>query len=282
MAEFVYNDRVHSATKMTPFYADMGRHPYKGTAPKVQSNNPTAQEFAENMSKIREEVGSALKKAAEDITRYYNKKRNESTEYKEGDKVWLEGTNITRDRPMKKLDDKRFGPFEVKRKIGASSYQLAIPKTWKSIHDVFNEVLLTPYHPPEFPTQPRNTRPPPVVEGAEPEFEVEEVVDSRKGRGGKIFYKIKWKGYGPHEMTWEPISNLTNAKDAVKKFHTKYPSKPHNNSKIRKIEIPMSLFPKELFRPIPQPLTEPNTSNEPTEAMVNRFARNGVRALRRG
>ena len=116
MAEFVYNDHVHSATKVSPFYADMGRHPYKGTAPIRQSNNPTAQQFAESMIKIHEEVGSALKKAAEDMTRYYNNKRSESIEYQRGDKVWLEGTNITADRPMKKLGDKRFGPFRVVKK----------------------------------------------------------------------------------------------------------------------------------------------------------------------
>ena len=92
--EFVYNDRVHSATHVTPFYADTGCHPYKGTAPKMVSANPTAQAFAAQMTKIREEIGSALKKAAEDMKHYYDKQRWESVEYRVGDKVWLEATNI--------------------------------------------------------------------------------------------------------------------------------------------------------------------------------------------
>ena len=93
----MYNDRVHSATKVSPFYADTGRHPYKGTAPTRKSNNPTAQEFAEGMTKIRQEIGSALKKAAEDMKRHYDKKRSEPYNFKKGNKVLLEGTNIKTD-----------------------------------------------------------------------------------------------------------------------------------------------------------------------------------------
>ena len=49
------------------------------------------------MQKIRDEVGSSLKKASEDMSRYYNKKHSDSIEYNPGDKVWLEGVNITTD-----------------------------------------------------------------------------------------------------------------------------------------------------------------------------------------
>src|SRR5215469_18426575 len=207
------------------------------------------------MKRIREEVSAALTKAAGEMKRQYDKHRAMRPEYKEGDKVWLEGTNITTDRPMKKLGDKRFGPFKVLKKVGASSYKINIPKKWKNIHDVFNEELLTPYHKPSFPTQPRNTEPPPDVVGGELEWEVEEVVDSRKGEGD-VVYKVKWKGYGPHEMTWEPPRNLTNAKDAVADFHKRHPDKPKART-LRRIEIPITDFPTHLFRPMPEPLTEP-------------------------
>ena len=182
----------------------------------MTSNNPTAQAFADQMKKMREEIGAALKKAGEDMKQHYDKGRKKSEEYRKGDKVWLEATNITTEHLSKKLDNKRFGPFKVIEKIGASSYKLAIPKTWKSIHPVFNKVLLSRYHEPNFPSQPRNTNPPPeVVIGKEPKYKVEEIVDSRMMRGRKILYKVKWKGYGAHEMTWEPASNLENAREAV-------------------------------------------------------------------
>ncbi len=55
---------------------------------------------------------------------FYNRKRTELVEYKDSDKVWLEGTNLSTDRPMKKLNDKYFGPFKMVKKVGASSYKL--------------------------------------------------------------------------------------------------------------------------------------------------------------
>ena len=112
------------------------------------------------------------------MSKYYDKKRSKSREYKAGDMVWLEAMNITTDRPSKKLDEKRWGPFKVISKISASSYKLDLPHEWKQVHNVFNEVLLTPYIEPKFPDQPRNTCPPPIVaEGAEDEYEVDEIID---------------------------------------------------------------------------------------------------------
>lgn len=272
MAEFVYNDREHSATKVTPFFADNGRHPYKGTSPRVQSTNNTAQKFANSMRKVREEVSAALEKAAADMTKHYDKhRRSIGTDYKVGDKVWLEGTNISTDRPMAKLGDKRFGPFKVIEKVGNSSFKIELPKTWKHRHPVFNEVLLTPHHEPEFPTQPRNTRPPPVIVGNEPEFEVERILDSKTIR--KTFkYKVQWKGYGAHEQTWEPLTNLDNAKDAIDEYHRQFPNKP-KPAVLRKLEIPITLFDTNLFRPMPKPDTEPVSENLPSEALVHKLAR---------
>lgn len=261
----------------------MGRHPYKGTAPKEPSSNPSAQEFADNMKKVQEEVGSALKKAVEDMTRYYNKKHSESIEYKKRDKVWLEGINVTTSCPMKKLDDKHFGPFKILEKVGRSSYKLNIPKTWRNIHNVFNEVLLTPYFSPEFPNQPKNTNlPPEDVGGEELEYEVEKIVDAKEDkRSKKVLYKVKWKGYGPHEMTWEPVSNLENAKGAIKEFHDKNPSKPRSRE-IRKLKIPMSIFPQHLFHPMPELLMTSIPTSMPTESMTVKLARSGICNLKRG
>jgi hypothetical protein len=79
-------------------------------------------------------------------------KHRKPVEYKKGQKVWLDIKHFTFERSSKKLDHKRYGPFEIEEQHGRSSYRLKLPKTWK-IFPVFNEILLTPYVPASFPTQ---------------------------------------------------------------------------------------------------------------------------------
>ena len=53
------------------------------------------------------------------------------------------------------------------------------------------------------------------------EFEVAQLLAKRQVRGRGVQYLVRWKGYGPHEDTWEPLENLTNAKRLVRDFERK-------------------------------------------------------------
>ena len=118
---------------------------------------------------------------------------------------------------MKKLTEKRYGPFEIAETIGPSSYRLNIPKTWQGVHPVFNEVLLSPFTPPL--TSQNLVQPPPIVQldNKEAQHEVEAILDTKKRRRQKV-YLVKWLGYGHKENTWEPLKNLENAKEALQIF----------------------------------------------------------------
>ena len=96
------------------------------------------------------------------------------------------------------------------------TYSLALPMQW-SIHPVFHIDLLTPYR--ETPThRPNYQRPPPeLVDGAE-EYEVEKILDSRKfGRGCKLQYLVKWKGYPDSENQWVDKDDVF-ADEAMREF----------------------------------------------------------------
>ena len=125
-AEFSYNDKFQTSTRFSPFFINYRWHPYKGTNPGWQVKSQSAIEFAEQMKKIHEETKAALTMAQETMKCNYNKKKGRSQECKIGKKVWLEGTNISTDWPIKKLDNKWHGPFTIIRKEGESAYWLVL------------------------------------------------------------------------------------------------------------------------------------------------------------
>jgi len=142
--------------------------------------------------------------------------------------VWLLPRNIRTTRPCKKLDYKKIGPFKILAKIGTSAYKLDLPTSMR-IHNTFHISLLELYNDNKLPSQ-RSEPPPPIVIEGEPEYELEEIVDSRL-HYNKLQYRAKWTGYSPeHDRTWYPADNFENADLAKRNFHSRYPSKPHLDS----------------------------------------------------
>ena len=58
---------------------------------------------------------------------------------------------------------------------------------------------------------------------------MEDVLDS-KVEGRVVKYLVRWKGYNPDDITWEPWKNMISkfAKDKVRDFHVRYPQKPRD------------------------------------------------------
>jgi hypothetical protein len=220
LAEFSYNDKIQSSTGYSPFFLNYGRHPRKDSEPHSVVQTESAEVFASRMNSLTKDAATALTRAAEDMKKYYDKYRSEAPDYQPGDLVYLEGTNLKSDRPARKLDDRRFGPFKILKKVGERAYKLHLPRSWKKIHPVFHTILLRPYHPPTSPLQQKPPPPPPIdVKGAL-EHEVEEVVACRKRRG-RTEYLVKWKGQPREESTWEPQKNLSDefgTNEALKRY----------------------------------------------------------------
>lgn len=178
------------------------------------------------MHKIWEETGSSLGMASEQMKHFYDHHRKDVTDYKVGDKVLLESYNLQTNRPSKKLDNKCYGPFTITTKVGAATYKLQLPKTWKSIWPVFNKLLLTPYKSPHYEQQQKTPPQPPEIVDRQEEYEIDEIHNSKLYRG-KLRYLVQWYGYlERHLWMWEPSQNLKNTQKKVQQFHKKHLNAP--------------------------------------------------------
>jgi hypothetical protein len=227
LAEFQYNNHAHSSTQETPFMLDTGRHPRMGFEPRqAPSRVEAVNEFKERMSTSLEEARAAMSKAQGDMERYYNRRRRPAPVFKAGDKVYLEAEDIRTSRPSRKLSHRRLGPYEVVKAVGRHAYQLKLPRTLKQLHPVFPVIKLTPAPDDPIPGRRPHPPPPPVLIEGEPEWEVEEILNSRMFRG-RLEYLIRWKGYGLEEASWESRTNV-HAPLLTTKFHQEHPGAPRH------------------------------------------------------
>ena len=145
-------------------------------------------------------------------------------EYKPGDQVWLEASNLKSIHPSRKLGPKRYGPFKIIEKIGHTTYQLLLPDNWKLIHPVFNQDLLMPFNEASYAIQRKPCLPPPEIIGNELKYEVQQILDACRCRNA-IEYLVSWEGYGPEHNQWIKKRDV-HAKDLVTIFFKHYPLKP--------------------------------------------------------
>jgi len=89
MAEFVYNNKAYSSTKMLPFKANYGQDPRMGFKGKKKGKYQRAEEFIEKIKEIQEEAKAVLGRAQEEMKKYMDRKRGEVDNYKVGDLVIL-------------------------------------------------------------------------------------------------------------------------------------------------------------------------------------------------
>jgi hypothetical protein len=222
-AEFSYNNHVSSTTSQTPFSIWYGEHPQFFPRSAREKKVPKAEELATEIERVNKETKAMIQMAQERYKEQADKGRGEEPSFNIGDKVWLNRAHINTDRPARKLDWRFLGPFTITEKIGRRAYKLQLPSAWK-IHPVFHVSLLEKVNKDNFNRKPEPV--PAIVIDEHEEWEVEEILDF-KLRRKKPWYLVKWKGYGEEEQTWEPLSHLDNAKEAVNKYHEKYPKSLH-------------------------------------------------------
>jgi len=120
MAEFAYNNKVHSSTKTLPFKANYRQDPRMGFEGRKKEKYAGAEKFIEKMKEIQEEAKAVLGKAQEEIRKYTDRKRSDIEEYKVGDLVMLSTKDLKYQmvgRRTKKLTERFVGPYKIKKVV---------------------------------------------------------------------------------------------------------------------------------------------------------------------
>ena len=238
-ASFAYNNSVHKATKVSPFYANFGYHPrwVDEISPGQASDVPEATNVAASVTDVHRQCAANIAEANRSYAKAYDAKRRPPPEYEIGDEVLLSLENVRTLRPSKKLDIRHAGPYAVVAKVGSHAYRLRLPETVR-IHDVFHVSLLRPYRAPTYPGQASQAPGPVEIDSdGHAQYEVANILNSRnEPRSGRLQYLIEWLGYeGTDEHTsWEPKDNVVSAMEKIEEFHLRYPEKPATDIVLRR------------------------------------------------
>ena len=136
--KFIYNNKIHIATKILPFKANYGQDPrieFEG-----RRKYEVVGRFVEKIKKIQKEAKAALGKVQKEMKKFANKRRREEEEYKVGDLVLLSTKDLKwqmKERRLKKLTEYFVGLYKVKGIVSSNAIELELPKSIK-IHSVVN------------------------------------------------------------------------------------------------------------------------------------------------
>jgi len=140
IAEFVYNNKIYSSTKMLPFKANYGQDPRIEFKARKKEKYKGVEKFVTKMKEIQKEAKAVLGKVQEEIKKYTDRKREEVDKYKVGDLVILSTKDLKYNivgRRTEKLTKRFVGLYKVKKIISVNIVELELPSTIK-IHLVVN------------------------------------------------------------------------------------------------------------------------------------------------
>ena len=175
--------------------------------------------------RAREALERCWEAAVAKQVEFYNK-MVKPWSYSKGDLILLSVAHINTIRPSKKLDWKFHSPFQITKTVGAWAYHLELGEHLHFIHNVFYISLLEPFWQRASEEDPE---PEPIEVDDQMEWEVDEVLDSRRQKNRGLQYLLWWKGYSDLHDTWTKAEWI-NADELLGTFHEHYPDKPQPDS----------------------------------------------------
>src|SRR4051812_49105804 len=225
MAEFAYNNAQQSSTKLSPFFLNHEQH--LKTPATLHQSTPVAavEDFTLQMKNLLQVAQDNIHQAQATQAKYANQHRRAET-FEVGDTVLVSSDHINlpsqSQRPTRKFQAHFLGPYKVTEIISETAYKIDLPGTLK-IHPVFHVSKLRRYTKSDEENFPERIPAPPlpILVDDHEEFVVEEILAKREkksGRSTRMEYLVKWQNYPEYDATWEPLTNLGNAQQAIQDF----------------------------------------------------------------
>jgi hypothetical protein len=187
LAQIVYNHAPTTTTGMSLFYATYGFQPNNlNRTIEVLAKNLAAAVTAFDLQQIHKDLRLELMFYCQQMTKYANRKRIKGPTLKGGDKVYLLRRNIKSNKPTKKLDIVKLGPFKILRQKGLVNYELELLKKMRILLTFYVSLLELATPDATLEQDVRDIS----EEIQEPVYEVEKILDS-KLEDGQRKYLVK-------------------------------------------------------------------------------------------
>jgi len=210
LAEFCYNNAIHSSTQQSPFLAlynyQVNNSPQTAELVHSLGEMKLIDSFAHNLGNLKHMLEIAQ-------TRYLDQMDKSRTDnyphYKLLDLVWLKKPENYDALPFYKLETRKFGPFKV---IGIDpekkNYRLDLKKSpFPNMYPVFHVSALEPYY-----KLPKNLVPEPKEEER-----IVHIIGSRK-QLGKYQYLVSYKNYKQEWVDANIVDDNPHYADLLKEY----------------------------------------------------------------
>ena len=244
LAEFAYNNLVNTSTGVSPFEADGVINPRFNFHFDVQNSDSRADQLVVRRKQVQEEIDAAITHAQETQAKYFDRHVKEMPEFQVGQQVMLLRRNISTNRPAKKLDYTKLGPYTITA-VDARNVTLDLGANERRLHNVFHVSLVEPYHSPEvIPNRIAGQIP------HEPELDptprIVRILDSKRIGSGASYLVLR-HGQQFSEATWQSYSKLESdlgVLSLILRFHFDNPQKARA-PQLSRVETELVAAPQE-------------------------------------